>query len=153
MLCLFKKIVFFKFFLSYLYQEQLKKILETRRFRNLQEKFNFQVKCKYSFVECKRILQRMSQDRYKLSWVFFCKDALSKWTVYMWKKENKQADSTSVMTYIYQPRSEFDLLTYYFLRWVMICSWYNSLSNPLSRLVGWSIWRVGNFSILIWKKA
>lgn len=66
---------------------------------------------------------------------------------------NKQADSTSVMTYIYQPRSEFDLLTYYFLRWVMICSWYNSLSNPLSRLVGWSIWRVGNFSILIWKKA
>ena len=69
------------------------------------------------------------------------------------KQTNKQADSTSVMTYIYQPRSEFDLLTYYFLRWVMICSWYNSLSNPLSRLVGWSIWRVGNFSILIWKKA
>ena len=66
---------------------------------------------------------------------------------------NKQADSTSVMTYIYQPCSEFDLLTYYFLRWVMICSWYNSLSNPLSRLVDWSIWRVGNFSILIWKKA
>lgn len=146
--------------MSYLYQEQLKKILETRRFRNLQEKFNFQVKlvkCKYSFVECKRILQRMSQDRYKLSWVFFCKDALSKWTVLIRvkkrKQTNKQADSTSVMTYIYQPRSEFDLLTYYFLRWVMICSWYNSLSNPLSRLVGWSIWRVGNFSILIWKKA
>lgn len=146
--------------MSYFYQEQLKKILETRRFRNLQEKFNFQVKlvkCKYSFVECKRILQRMSQDRYKLSWVFFCKDALSKWTVLIRvkkrKQTNKQADSTSVMTYIYQPRSEFDLLTYYFLRWVMICSWYNSLSNPLSRLVGWSIWRVGNFSILIWKKA